>query len=326
MSGEPELSRSSVLAAYETIKPFVHRTPLITSSSLSASLPGGNALYFKAENLQKGGAFKFRGASYSLERLSPEQLAKGVCTHSSGNHAGALALAAKERGARCFVVMPSNSAPPKIAAVRAYGAHITFCAPSAAARAAALEDVRARTGAAFVPPYDAAHTILGQGTALLELLAQAPEHGERPAAVVVPVGGGGLLAGTALAADGTGVRVFGAEPAGAADCARGLREGRRVEEFVPETICDGLRTPVGKLNFPIIQEKVEDVIVVSDEEVVEAMKLMWERLKLVVEPSSATAFAAVRSEKFQALGIKGPIAIIITGGNVDLSQPLPWAA
>ena len=200
--------------------------------------------------------------------------------------------------------------------------------------------MRARTGAFFVPPYDAAHTILGQGTALLEVLEQAPE---KPAAVVVPVGGGGLLAGTALAAEGTGVRVFGAEPKGAADCAQGLKEGKRVEQFVPDTICDGLRTPVGEINFPMIRERVEEIIVVSDEvcsvplawlrvgwwltgwqEVIEAMRLMWERLKLVVEPSSAAAFAAVRSETFQALGIKGPVAIIISGGNVDLSQPLPW--
>ncbi|EKM60035.1 uncharacterized protein PHACADRAFT_250903 [Phanerochaete carnosa HHB-10118-sp] len=316
-----ELSRSSVQAAYDTIKPFVHRTPLFTSSSLSASLPGGNTLYFKAENLQKGGAFKFRGASHSLERLTPEQLAKGVCTHSSGNHAGALALAAKERGTQCFVVMPSNSSQPKIDAVRGYGAEITFCEPTATARQTTLEAVQARTGATFVPPYDAADTILGQGTAFLETLEQAPEP---LAAVVAPVGGGGLLAGTALAAHGTGVRVFGAEPAGAADCAQGLREGSRVEEVVPDTICDGLRTPVGKLNFPVIQEKVEGVVVVSDEEVVEAMKLMWERLKLVVEPSSATAFAAVRSKAFQSFGIDGPIAIIISGGNVDLSKPLPW--
>lgn len=323
MTNDAELSRSSVEDAYETIKPFVHRTPLLTSSSLSASLPGRNILYFKAENLQKGGAFKFRGASYSLERLSPEQLAKGVCTHSSGNHAGALALAAKERGAKCFVVMPENSSQPKIDAVRAYGAEITFCAPTAAARQATLESVRARTGATFVPPYDAANTILGQGTAFLEVLEQAPAP---LAAVVTPVGGGGLLAGTALAAAGTGVRVFGAEPAGAADCAQGLKEGRRIEDFVPDTICDGLRTPVGRLNFPIIQEHVEDVIVVSDEEVIEAMRLMWERLKVVVEPSSATAFAAVRSQKFQSLGIEGPVAIIISGGNVDLSKPLPWAA
>ncbi|KIP06173.1 hypothetical protein PHLGIDRAFT_107335 [Phlebiopsis gigantea 11061_1 CR5-6] len=321
MSQATELTRSGVEAAYETIKSLVHRTPAIASSSLSASLPGQNTLYFKAENLQKGGAFKFRGASHSLERLTQDQLQRGVCTHSSGNHAGALALAAKERGAACYVVMPSNSSQPKIAAVRAYGAAITFCEPTAAARAATLAAVQARTGATFVPPYDAVDTILGQGTALLELLEQVPEP---LAAVVVPVGGGGLLAGTALAADGTGVRVFGAEPAGAADCAQGLRQGARVEDVQADTICDGLRTPVGALNFPVIRQRVEDVIVVSDEEVVEAMRLMWERLKLVVEPSSATAFAAVRSSAFQALNIKGPVGIIISGGNVDLSKPLPW--
>ncbi|KAI0751171.1 tryptophan synthase beta subunit-like PLP-dependent enzyme [Daedaleopsis nitida] len=315
------LTRDSVLAAHEAIASLVHRTPVFTSSSLSASLPGKNTLYFKAENLQKGGAFKFRGASYSLSCLTPEQLAKGVCTHSSGNHAGALALAAKQRGVKCYVVMPDNSAQPKIDAVRGYGAEITFCAPNAPARAATLAAVQAQTGASFVPPYDAANTILGQGTALLELAAQAPEP---LAAVVAPVGGGGLLAGTALAADGTGIRVFGAEPAGADDCARGLREGRRREDVDARTIADGLRTPVGALNFPVIQKKVEAVITVTDEEIVDAMRLLWERMKLVVEPSGAASFAAVRSKQFQELGIAGPVGIIISGGNLDLSKPLPW--
>ncbi|KAH8096610.1 tryptophan synthase beta subunit-like PLP-dependent enzyme [Cristinia sonorae] len=238
-----------------------------------------------------------------------------------GNHAGALALAAKERGIKCFVVMPSNSAQPKIDAVRSYGAEITFCEPNAPARAATLATVQKRTGATFIPPYDAVNTILGQGTALLELLDQTPEP---LAAVAAPVGGGGLLAGTALAAEGTGVRVFGAEPSGADDCAQGLREGQRRDTVDANTIADGLRTPVGHINFPIIQDKVEQVIVVSDEEIIRAMRLLWERLKLVVEPSSATAFAAVMSPAFQRLGVKGPVGIIISGGNVDLSQPLPW--
>ena len=257
------LTKVSIEQAHEVIKPAIHRTPIFTSSTLSASLPNKNTLYFKAENLQKGGAFKFRGASFSLSQLTPEELAKGVCTHSSGasflpfracrafkslagNHAGALALAARERGVKCYVVMvrhprslvhtspldqtsshlqPNNSAKPKIDAARAYGAEVTFCEPNAPARAAALAAVQARTGATFIPPYDAVNTILGQGTALLELLEQAPEP---LAAVVAPVGGGGLLAGTALAAEGTGVRVFGAEPAGADDCAQGLKEGKSI--------------------------------------------------------------------------------------------------
>ncbi|KAI8989860.1 tryptophan synthase beta subunit-like PLP-dependent enzyme [Trametes punicea] len=316
------LTRASICAAHDAISHLIHKTPIFTSSSLSASLPGRNTLYFKAENLQKGGAFKFRGASFSLSRLSAEELQKGVCTHSSGNHAGALALAAKERGVKCYVVMPNNSARPKIDAVRAYGASITFCEPNASARAATLASVQAQTGATFIPPYDAVNTILGQGTALLELVEQAPEP---LSAVVAPVGGGGLLAGTALAAEGMGIRVFGAEPAGADDCAQGLKEGKRREDVHANTIADGLRTPVGVLNFPIIQEKVENVITVTDEEIIEAMRLMWERLKLVVEPSGAAAFAAVRSQQFQELGTQGPIGIIISGGNVDLSKPLPWA-
>ncbi|TFK94891.1 tryptophan synthase beta subunit-like PLP-dependent enzyme [Polyporus arcularius HHB13444] len=316
------LTRSSVLAAKKTISHLIHCTPALTSSSLSGSLPGKNRLFFKAENFQKGGAFKFRGASYSLSCLTPHELAKGVCTHSSGNHAGALTLAAQQRGVKCYVVMPNNSAQPKVDAVRSYGASITFCEPNAPARAATLAAVQAQTGATFIPPYDAVNTILGQGTALLELVEQVPE---KLAAVVAPVGGGGLLAGTALAADGTGIRIFGAEPAGADDCARGLEEGKRRPDVDAHTIADGLRTPVGVLNFPIIQEKVEKVITVTDEEIVEAMRLMWERMKIVVEPSGATAFAAVRSKQFQELGIQGPIGIIISGGNIDLSKPLPWA-
>lgn len=246
--------------------------------------------------------------------------------------------------ARPGLHQPNNSAQPKIDAVRSYGASITFCEPNAPARAAALETVQAETGATFVPPYDAVNTILGQGTALLELVEQAPEP---LAAVIAPVGGGGLLAGTALAADGTGVRVFGAEPAGADDCAQGLKEGKRREDVQADTIADGLRTPVGVINFPIIQEKVDKVITVTDEvlyrlilgcaclfldlanagcfqEIVEAMRLMWERLKLVVEPSGAAAFAAVRSAQFQELGVQGAVGIIISGGNIDLSKPLPW--
>ncbi|KAI0782580.1 tryptophan synthase beta subunit-like PLP-dependent enzyme [Abortiporus biennis] len=315
------LSRQSVELAFDAIKSQIHRTPIFTSSSLSDGLPNKNVLYFKAENLQKGGAFKFRGATYNLGCLSESELEKGVCTHSSGNHAGALALAAKLKGTKCYVVMPSNSAQPKVDAVRSYDAEITFCEPNAPARAATLAQVQARTGAIFIPPYDAVNTILGQGTALLELLEQVPEP---LAAVIAPVGGGGLLAGTALAAEGTGIRVFGAEPAGADDCAQGLKEGKRRQEVDPHTIADGLRTPVGALNFPIIQEKVEKVIVVSEEEIIEAMRLIWERMKIIVEPSSATAFAAARSNEFQKLGIKGPIGIIISGGNVDLSKPLPW--
>ncbi|KAI0076959.1 tryptophan synthase beta subunit-like PLP-dependent enzyme [Panus rudis PR-1116 ss-1] len=320
-AGGLSLNRSSILLAHTKIKSRIHRTPVFTSTSLSASLPGGNTLYFKAENLQKAGAFKFRGASFNIASLSEDELKRGVCTHSSGNHAGALALAAKERGVKCFVVMPSNSSQVKIDAVRSYGAEITFCEPNAKARADTLAQVQMRTGAVFIPPYDAVNTILGQGTAFIELHEQVSEP---LAAVITPVGGGGLLAGTALAADGTGVRVFGAEPAGADDCARSLAEGKRREDVQANTIADGLRTPVGKLNFPIIQEKVEKVIVVSDEEIVEAMRLLWERLKLVVEPSSATAFAAARSAAFQELGIKGPIGIVLSGGNVDLSTPLPW--
>ncbi|KAM0787621.1 hypothetical protein ACM66B_003687 [Microbotryomycetes sp. NB124-2] len=318
------LTRQSIEHAHSVIKPLIHRTPLLTSSSLS-ELTGDNVLLFKAENLQRGGAFKARGAMYNLECLSAQELARGVCTHSSGNHAGALALAAKAKKTSCHIVMPRDSAKPKIEAARAYGANITFCEPTAEDRQATLERIQRQTGAVFVPPYDAVNTILGQGTTFLEIEAQARELGYgRVGAVVSPVGGGGLCGGVSLAAKGTGVRVFAAEPSDADDCARGIAQGRRVTSFKPNTIADGLKTLVGTINFPLIQENVEAVLTVTDEEIIEAQRLLWERMKLVVEPSGAVAFAAVRSAAFKQLNVAGPVAMILSGGNVDLSKPLPW--
>ncbi|KAK4051143.1 hypothetical protein OIV83_002965 [Microbotryomycetes sp. JL201] len=306
------LTRESIEHAHSVIRPLVHKTPLLTSSSLS-ELSGGRILLFKAENLQRGGAFKARGATYSLECLTPAELARGVCTHSSGNHAGALALAARAKRIPCYIVMPQDSAKPKIDAARAYGASITFCEPTAEDRQATLDRIQQETGAVFIPPYDAVNTILGQGTTFIEIESQAKELGhDKIAALVTPVGGGGLCGGICVAAKGTGIRVFAA--------------GERITAFKPSTIADGLRTPVGKINFPLIQSNVEAVLTVTDEQIIEAQRLLWERMKLVVEPSGAVAFAAVRSDAFKALNIGGPVAIILSGGNVDLSKPLPWTS
>ncbi|GAA6001057.1 threo-3-hydroxy-L-aspartate ammonia-lyase SRY1 [Rhodotorula paludigena] len=314
------LSRDSIKQAHAVVAPLVHRTPLLTSETLSSET-GNNALLFKAENLNKSGSFKIRGASYSISRLSDEEVARGVCTHSSGNHAAALSLAAKNRGIPCHIVSPRTAPPAKLAAVRAYGANLRLCEPTIEAREAALRQVQEETGAVFVPPYDAVNTMLGQGTIFLEAEEQALEGGwGRLGAIVAPVGGGGMLGGISVAAAGTGVRVFGAEPECANDCARGLAKGERVTDFTPNTIADGLRTPVGLNNFPVIQKNVEKVFTVSEEEIIEAQRLLWERLKTVVEPSGAVPFAVVRSEAFQALKIDGPICVVMSGGNSDLSK------
>ncbi|KAK4056804.1 hypothetical protein OIO90_002053 [Microbotryomycetes sp. JL221] len=328
------LTRESIQHAHSIIKPLIHQTPLLTSSTLSSSTQNGsNVLLFKAENLQRGGAFKARGAFYNLECLTSQQLEQGVCTHSSGNHAGALALAARAKQVKCYIVMPKDSSQPKIEAAISYGAHVTFCEPTAEARQSTLEQVQIQTGATFVPPYDAVNTILGQGTTFLEIHEQAKQLGyNQIGAIVSPVGGGGLTSGVSLAAKGTGVRVFAAgfqydpfqEPAGADDCAKGIAQGSRVTHFKPQTIADGLRTPIGEINFPIIQKNVEAILTVTDEEIIQAQRLLWERLKLIVEPSGAVAFAAVRSQAFKELKVEGPVAIILSGGNIDLSKPLPW--
>ncbi|ORY88057.1 tryptophan synthase beta subunit-like PLP-dependent enzyme [Leucosporidium creatinivorum] len=325
----PSLTRDSIQRAHTTIQPYIHQTPLLTSRSLTASTgQGNNQLLFKAENLQKGGAFKARGAFFNVhDGIKEEERQGGVCTHSSGNHAGCLALASRSLQIPCHLVMPSNSSPAKISASRSYGANITFCEPTAPARQAMLEKVQKKTGAIFVPPYDAERTIVGQGTVWLEVEAQVRAMGirlEDLGAVVVPVGGGGLLAGVCIAAEASGVPVYGAEPAGADDCARGIASGVRVEGLVPNTIADGLRTPVGVLNFPIIKKHVKGILTVTETEILTAQRLLLERLKTLVEPSGAVSFAAVRSEGFQRLGIKGPVVMVLSGGNVDLEKPFGW--
>ncbi|KAK9335762.1 tryptophan synthase beta subunit-like PLP-dependent enzyme [Lipomyces starkeyi] len=320
-----DLTRQGVESAYALIKSKVKKTPVLTNESISTIATGSDevptTLFFKCENFQKGGAFKIRGATHALEKLRSEELDNGVITHSSGNHAQALAIAAKAKGVRAYIVMPSNSARPKIEATQSYGGHITFSGPTAPEREYVTETIRKKTNARLIPPYDHPHIILGQGTVLLELMSQTQEeYGHKLDAVIVPVGGGGLLAGCALAAHGTGVRVFAAEPALADDCSRGMETGQREPNVATTTVADGLRTPVGVINFPIIQKYVEKVFTVSEEEILAAMRLVLERMKIVVEPSAAVPLAVALSDRWKKDGVKGNIGIVFSGGNVDLDK------
>ncbi len=300
MAESVPLSLQEVQAAAERIRGVAHRTPVMTCETLNDL--AGRQLYFKCENFQKVGAFKFRGALNAVSQLSEDDAARGVVTHSSGNHAQALALAAKRRGIPAHIVMPQTASPVKKAAVEGYGAQVIECEPTLEARETTADRVQQETGATFIHPYDNAHIIAGQGTATLELIEQVSELGGSLDAVMTPVGGGGLLAGACLAAKGTdsNLRVLAAEPAGADDAARSLAAGRLIPQTGPNTIADGLLTSVGRLNWAIIQRDVEQIITVTDEQIVESMRLLWERAKLLVEPSSAVVLAAVLDDRSAA--------------------------
>jgi threonine dehydratase/serine racemase len=308
-----------IKAAAQRIAGLAHRTPVVTCATLDRL--AGRSLFFKCENLQKVGAFKFRGACNAVRKLTPEAAARGVVTHSSGNHAQALALAAKLRGIPAHIVMPSSAAPVKRRAVEGYGGRVIECVPTLPARESAGAAVLAETGGTLIPPYDHPDVIAGQGTAVLELLDEVPDLD----AVVAPVGGGGLVAGTCLAAKAVSpaIRVFAAEPAGADDAARSKAAGKLMLQTAPRTIADGLLTSLGQLTWPVVRDQVEEVLTVREEEIVSAMCLVWERAKLVIEPSAAVAVAAVLSEAFQALGGPKRVGVILSGGNVDLER-LPW--
>ncbi len=307
-----------IVEAHKRIEPFVHRTPVLTSQSLN-DLTGAE-LFFKCENMQRGGAFKARGAFNASLSLKPEERANGIATHSSGNHATALSLAGKTLGVPAFVVMPSNSKKIKVASVNAFGGKITFCEPNLKAREDTLAQVISRTGASFIPPYDDYRIICGQATAAKELIEDVPGL----QAIIAPVGGGGLLSGTALSSRyfGNSITVFAAEPAGADDAWRSMREGAIIPSVNPNTIADGLLTSLGRRNFPIIREFVKEIITVDDSDIVSAMRLIWERLKIIVEPSSATVLAAVIKAPHSFAGKK--TGLIISGGNVDLSETALW--
>lgn len=320
---EPTVSFEDIQSAARVIRGAAHRTPVVTCRTLDEM--AGCRLLFKCENLQKVGAFKFRGAFHAVSRLTDETAAAGVVTHSSGNHAQALALAARIRGVPAFVVMPESASPVKQAAVRDYGAEVVLCEPTLSAREATADEVRKRTGATFIHPYDHPHIIAGQGTATLELIEQVEKRGLSLSAVMTPVGGGGLLSGTAVAAHGSGrsIPVYAAEPAGADDAARSMEAGRLIPQTAPDTIADGLLTSLGELTWPIIREHVEQIVTVTDEQIVAAMRLLWERAKLLVEPSSAVVLAAVLDERFQRPPDTECIGLILSGGNVNLDR-LPW--
>lgn len=308
---------AAVRAAAERISGRVHRTPVMTSRTLDGWY--GAQLFFKCENFQRVGAFKIRGASNAVMQLDDTRAARGVATHSSGNHAAALALAARQRGIPAFVVMPRNAPTVKRAAVQGYGAEIIDCEPTLAARQSTLDQVVAQTGAAVVHPYDDDRVIAGQGTCALELLEQVTGLDS----LVAPVGGGGLLAGSALAVHGAQPRlqVLAAEPARADDAWQSLAAGRIIPPVDPDTVADGLRTGLGERTFPIIREHVGAVIRVEEAAIVAAMRVLWERLKLVVEPSGAVSLAAVASSPERFAGQR--VGLLLSGGNVDLDR-LPW--
>jgi threonine dehydratase len=308
---------AAIRAAHARIRSHVHRTPVLTSRSLDAAAEA--TLFFKCENLQKVGAFKARGACNAVFSLDDAEARRGVVTHSSGNHGAAVAWAAARRGIPAWVVMPENSAEIKKAAVQGLGATVRFCAPTLEARDTTCAAVQAETGALLVHPYDDWRVIAGQGTAALELLEDIPDLD----AVITPVGGGGLLSGTAVASRAIkpSIRVYGAEPAGADDAWRSLQSGHIVPQTDPRTIADGLRSSLGVKTFAVLSTLVDAIGTTSEEAIVRAMRLTWDKLKLIIEPSSAVPLAALLERKLPVAGLR--VGIVISGGNVDLDR-LPW--
>jgi threonine dehydratase len=290
---------------------------VLTNESLNQKVDA--QVFLKCENLQKVGAFKFRGACNAVYSLTDEEAACGVCTHSSGNHAQALALAARMRGIPAYIVMPSNAPSVKKNAVAGYGGLITFCEPTLEARENTMDGIRLETGANVVHPYNDERVISGQGTAALELLEDIPDLD----VIIAPVGGGGLLSGTAIAATEIkkGIRVIAGEPEMADDAFRSMREGVIIPSINPKTIADGLLTSLGTLTFPIIQQRVEQIVTVSEAGTIETMKYVWERAKIIIEPSSAVAIGVLWEKKIDLRGLK--VGVILSGGNVDLEK-LPW--
>ncbi|TNF39761.1 MAG: pyridoxal-phosphate dependent enzyme, partial [Bacteroidetes bacterium] len=294
--------------AHLIVQKYAHRTPVLTSSSIN-QIVGGN-LFFKCENLQKVGAFKFRGACNAVFSLTEDDAQKGVATHSSGNHAAALALAARMRGIAAHIVMPSNSPEIKKKAVAGYGANITFCEPTLQARESTLARIVAETGATEIHPYNNFNVIAGQGTAAKEMIEDFGQFD----IIMAPVGGGGLLSGTALSTKHLlpGCKIIAAEPAGADDAFRSFHEKKIIPSVNPKTIADGLLTSLGERNFAIIMQNVDDIVTVSEDKIVEAMRLIWERMKIIIEPSSAVPLAAILEGKVDIQNKK--VGIILSGG------------
>ncbi len=306
-----------IRAAHERIRPYIHRTPVLTNSWLNDACRA--SLFFKCENFQKIGAFKARGATNAIFSLNDETARRGVATHSSGNHGAAVARAAKLRGIPAHIVMPSNSAKVKIRAVESYSAQIAFCEPTEESREIKCSEVINKSGATLIHSFENQHVIAGQGTAAMELLEDIPDLD----VIMCPVGGGGLLSGTSIAAKfmRPQIRVVAAEPENADDAAQSFRAGRRLVTEKKFTIADGLRTNIGEPNFAIIQQYVDDIVTVSEEAIILAMRTIWETMKIVIEPSAAVPYAAIAEGIVDVDGKR--VGIILTGGNVDLDA-LPW--
>ena len=308
---------ADMLIAHERIRPHIHRTPVLTSGFID-NLAGAE-LFFKCENLQKAGAFKARGASNAVFGLSDAQAAKGVATHSSGNHGTCLSYAAGRRGIPCTVVMPRTAPQAKKDAVRGYGGRVVECEPSTTSREAVFAEVVAQSGAEFVHPYNDPRVIAGQGTCSKELLEQVPDLD----AVIAPIGGGGMVSGTCLTLSNLApdVRIYAAEPEQADDAARSFRAGHIIADDAPQTVADGLKVPLKDLTWHFVRNHVTDILTASEDEIVEAMKLIWKRMKIVMEPSSAVPLATILKNPDVFAGKR--VGVIITGGNVDLDR-LPW--
>lgn len=306
-----------MVAARARIEPHIHRTPVLTSRMLDEMT--GAQLFFKCENLQKAGAFKARGASNAVFGLSDEQAARGVATHSSGNHGTCLSYAAGRRGIPCTVVMPRTAPQAKKDAVRGYGAEVVECEPSTSSREAVFAEVVARSGAEFVHPYNDPRVIAGQATCSAELIEQV----EGLDAVIAPIGGGGMVSGTCLTLShqAPSIKIYAAEPLNADDAARSFRAGHIIADDAPDTIADGLKVPLKDLTWHFVQNHVTDILTATEEEIVDAMKLIWKRMKIVMEPSSAVPLATIIKNPDVFAGKR--VGVIITGGNVDLDK-LPW--
>jgi threonine dehydratase len=313
------LDLAAIRVAHDRIRRHIHRTPVLTSARLDAA--SGASLFFKCENFQKVGAFKARGATNAVFALDDETARRGVATHSSGNHAAALSRAATLRGIAAHIVMPTNSPKVKVRAVEGYGGRIVFCEPNQRAREEACARVIAETGATLIHPFENEDVMAGQGTIAIEFLEEVPDLDF----LVCPVGGGGVLCGVAVAAKTLRpeIRVVAAEPAGADDAAQSFQQQHLVYQEQKNTIADGLRTNLGAPNFSLIQRYVDDIVTVSDEAIVAAMRMIWETMKIVVEPSGAVPYAAVVEGRVDLRGRR--VGLVLTGGNVDLDA-LPWMA
>lgn len=310
-------TKEDLILCHEKIKPYIHRTPILTSQALNEI--SQTRIYFKCENFQRMGAFKMRGAAHAILNLSEDQKTNGVVTHSSGNFAQAVALSAKMQGIKAYIVMPSNAPQVKKDAVRGYGGIITECEPNIDVRQATTDKISEETGASKLHPSNQVDVILGQGTAAIELLEDHPDLN----VIMTPIGGGGLIAGTALASNffGKNCKTVGGEPYQADDAYRSLLSGKIELNKTANTVADGLRTILGNHNFPIIQKHVDRIVRVEENEIITAMRLIWERMKIIIEPSCAVPFAALLREKEKFTGQK--VGIILSGGNVDLGN-LPF--